>query len=51
MTNLRKNLSGVAVPSYIIDVPGKGKIPVPLDFWKGTDFSYCRDFNRSKIEI
>jgi len=35
MTELRKRLSGLACPTYVIDTPdGSGKIPVPLDFWK-----------------
>lgn len=34
MTKLRKNLSGLACPTYVIDTPnGSGKIPVPLNFW------------------
>ncbi len=40
-TRLRKNLSGLASPLYVIDTPnGNGKVPVPLDFW---------DFNRGKF--
>lgn len=35
MTELRKKLSGLAYPTYIIDTPvGSGKIPVPLNFWQ-----------------
>jgi lysine 2,3-aminomutase len=35
MTQLRKQLSGLACPTYVIDTPnGSGKIPVPLDFWE-----------------
>lgn len=35
MTELRKRLSGLACPTYVIDTPdGSGKIPVPLDFWQ-----------------
>jgi len=34
MTELRRNLSGLACPTYVIDAPdGSGKIPVPLEFW------------------
>lgn len=34
MTELRKILSGIAYPLYVIDTPkGIGKVPVPLDFW------------------
>ncbi|MDP3957494.1 MAG: radical SAM protein [bacterium] len=51
MTNLRRNLSGVAVPTYVIDVLGKGKIPVPLEFWDGVDLSQCKDFNGERILI
>jgi lysine 2,3-aminomutase len=40
-TRLRKNLSGLAWPLYVIDTPnGSGKVPVPLNFW---------DFNRDKF--
>ncbi|MCE5200621.1 MAG: KamA family radical SAM protein [Armatimonadota bacterium] len=44
MTQLRRSLSGLACPNYVIDAPnGSGKIPVPLEFWncdttKYTDF-------------
>lgn len=51
MTNLRKELSGIAVPTYIIDVPGKGKIPVPLEFWDGVDLTQCVDFDGERILI
>lgn len=34
VTQLRKELSGLAFPLFVIEAPGKiGKIPVPLDFW------------------
>lgn len=51
MTELTKKLSGIAVPTYVFDVPGKGKIPVPLDFWDGIDLSKCRDFEDKEILI
>lgn len=41
MTRLRKSLSGLACPTYVIDAPnGSGKIPVPLDFWNADTGSY-----------
>jgi len=44
MTRLRKTLSGLACPTYVIDAPdGSGKIPVPLDFWDA-DVSKYTDF-------
>lgn len=44
MTELRKRLSGLACPMYVIDAPdGSGKIPVPLNFWK-FDKSGFKDF-------
>lgn len=51
MTELTKKLSGMAVPTHVFDVPGKGKIPVPLDFWDGIDLSKCRDFEDGEILI
>lgn len=51
MTELTKKLSGIAVPTHVFDVPGKGKIPVPLDFWDGVDLSRCRDFENKEILI
>lgn len=51
MTNLRRELSGIAVPTYVIDVPGKGKIPVPLEFWNGVDLTQCMDFDGERILI
>lgn len=47
-TLLRKNLSGLASPLYVIDTPnGSGKIPVPLNFW---DFD-CEKFRDFKDEV
>jgi len=44
MTELRRSLSGLAYPTYVIDAPdGSGKVPVPLDFWQ-TDVSSYTDF-------
>ena len=41
MTRLRRTLSGLACPTYVIDTPhGSGKIPVPLDFWDFDDSHY-----------
>lgn len=52
MTELRKRLSGIAYPTYAIDVPGgRGKIPPPLHFWKGTVFRYVTDFDGNKLKI
>lgn len=51
MTELRRNLSGIAIPTYIVDVPGTGKIPVPLAFWKGINLSECTDFNDKNIVL
>lgn len=50
MTALRKNISGLAYPTYVIDAPnGSGKIPVPLDFWQFDATTY-KDFNNKKIK-
>jgi lysine 2,3-aminomutase len=50
MTRLRKKLSGLAYPTYVIDAPnGAGKIPVPLNFWK-CDFKKYTDFNDKKLK-
>lgn len=44
MTQLRRTLSGLAFPTYVIDAPdGSGKIPVPLEFWN-SDTSQYTDF-------
>ena len=51
MTELRKELSGIACPTYIVDVEGKGKIPVPLAFWSSTNLLSCFDFENSKIKL
>lgn len=49
MTELRKKLSGLATPMYVIDVPqGSGKIPVPLNFWK-FDLENYTDFEEKNI--
>ncbi|MDO8683829.1 MAG: KamA family radical SAM protein [Armatimonadota bacterium] len=51
MTRLRRNLSGLAYPTYVIDTPfGNGKVPVPLGFWDVDDFKY-RDFQGEEHEV
>lgn len=45
MTQLRRTLSGLACPTYVIDAPdGSGKVPVPLEFWE-CDISSYTDFD------
>jgi len=51
MTELRRTLSGIAIPTYVADVPGRGKIPVPLDFWAGTDTSRCVDYDGQTVDL
>jgi lysine 2,3-aminomutase len=51
VTELRKNLSGLAFPTYIIDAPnGAGKIPIPLEFWKFDPNKY-KDFKGKNLKI
>jgi len=50
MTQLRRTLSGLACPTYVIDAPnGSGKIPVPLEFWDA-DISSYTDFEGKRHE-
>jgi lysine 2,3-aminomutase len=50
VTELRRKLSGLAFPTYVIDAAdGTGKIPVPLNFWK-YDSRYYQDFTGKKIK-
>lgn len=50
MTELRRRISGLACPTYVIDAPmGCGKIPAPLNFWKNSKSFF--DFNSNLIEI
>lgn len=51
MTEIRSSLSGIACPTYVIDVPGHGKIPVPLNYWEGTNVSSVTDFKGTRIDI
>jgi lysine 2,3-aminomutase len=51
MTKLRKNLSGIACPTYIVDVEGKGKIPVPLNFWEIKTNYELTDYDDKKITL
>jgi len=51
MTELRRTLSGIAIPTYVVDVPGRGKIPVPLDFWDGIDTSKCLDYDGLSVDL
>ncbi|MFQ3549737.1 MAG: KamA family radical SAM protein [Armatimonadota bacterium] len=51
MTELRKKISGLAYPTYVIDAPdGSGKIPVPLGFWSANTDCYT-DFKGKKHKI
>ncbi|MGB9911526.1 MAG: KamA family radical SAM protein [Microgenomates group bacterium] len=51
MTELRKRLSGLAYPLYVIDVPhGFGKIPVPLKFWEFS-LTHYKDFEGKEQKI
>jgi len=50
-SKLRTELSGIACPTYIVDVTGRGKIPVPLNYWDGTDLTACRDFDGRQTSI
>lgn len=46
MTELRKKISGIACPMYVIDAPnGVGKIPVALEFW---EVNYSRGYSDFK---
>lgn len=51
MSELRRTLSGMACPTYVIDAPdGSGKIPVPLEFWESDIASYT-DFDGKRHSI
>lgn len=51
MTALHKRMSGIALPQYVVDVEGVGKIPVPLGFWDIPDITRCRDFTDKLIQL
>jgi len=52
MTELRKRLSGLAMPTYIIDAPeGRGKVPPPLNFWGSVHGRSFLDFDGKKIPL
>lgn len=51
MTALHKRMSGIALPRYIVDVEGIGKIPVPLGFWELPDITRCRDYQGKTIQL
>lgn len=51
VTQLRRELSGLAFPTYVIDAPdGSGKVPVPLEFWDADVTSYT-DFDSKRHEV
>lgn len=51
MTALRKKISGLASPMYVIDAPnGAGKIPVALEFWKIDYSKGYSDFKGKKFK-
>lgn len=50
MTELHKRLSGLALPSFVVDAPnGVGKIPVNLNFWENA--RTLIDFTGKRIRI
>src|SRR3989344_1184269 len=51
MTALHKRMSGIALPQYIVDVEGVGKIPVPLGFWDVPNIRHCRDYTDTSIQL
>lgn len=51
MTSLRSRLSGLACPTYVVDVEGKGKIPVPLNYWEVQNPTQCRDFDFKTVNL
>lgn len=51
MTELRVILSGIACPTYVVDVVGTGKLPVPLGFWKVPQIDRCHDFSGNAINL
>ena len=51
MTVLHKRMSGIALPQYIVDVEGVGKIPVPLGFWDVPNIRRCRDYTDTVIQL
>lgn len=51
MTALHKRVSGIALPRYIVDVEGIGKIPVPLGFWDVPNIKRCRDYQGKTIQL
>ncbi len=51
MTALHKRMSGIALPRYIVDVEGMGKIPVPLGFWDVPNITRCRDYQGKIIKL
>lgn len=51
MTELRRRLSGLACPNFILDIPGNAnKIPVPTFFWD-VDLEKVRDFDGNSINL
>jgi lysine 2,3-aminomutase len=51
MSELRKKLSGIACPMYVIDSPnGSGKVPVALNFWKCNYAQGFSDFTDKKFK-
>lgn len=51
MTSLRRRMAGLALPTYVIDVIGVGKIPVPLDFWQLESPLRCTDYIGNPIAL
>lgn len=51
VTELRKFLSGIAVPTHVVDVTGKGKIDIPLNFWGNVDITTCSDYEGKNIKL
>jgi lysine 2,3-aminomutase len=51
MTRLKSNISGIACPTYVVDVPGHGKLPVPLNYWHVPEIDKCTDYLDTSIQL
>jgi lysine 2,3-aminomutase len=51
MSGLRRRMSGLALPTYVVDVCGAGKLPVPLKFWDVPNPENCVDYLGQPIKL
>jgi L-lysine 2,3-aminomutase len=51
VTELHQRLPGLAMPRFVVDSPGRGKLPVPLKFWEVPQPDLYVDFDGKRGHV